>query len=97
MAGVILDAEGNLYGTATKGGGDGAGVVCKLDTAHQETVLYSFSKRGPSGGGPYGGVILDSAGNLSRKSAANLRSSGVAMTARLFPRRRASRRNWVLK
>jgi uncharacterized repeat protein (TIGR03803 family) len=62
-AGVISDSAGNLYGTASGGGAAGWGVVYKLDTAGQETVLYSF-KGGADGGKPYAGVISDSAGNL---------------------------------
>ena len=62
-AGVIGDAAGNLYGTATYGGASGAGVVYKLDAAGHETVLYSFTG-GIDGGGPEAGVIGDGAGNL---------------------------------
>jgi len=62
-AGVVLDSAGNLYGTTTGGGTGGGGVVFKLNTAGQETPLYSFTN-GTDGGYPYAGVILDSAGNL---------------------------------
>jgi uncharacterized repeat protein (TIGR03803 family) len=45
-AGLIMDKAGNLYGTTEFGGGPiiGAisGTVFKLDTAGNETVLYSF-------------------------------------------------------
>jgi uncharacterized repeat protein (TIGR03803 family) len=65
-AGVILDPEGNIYGTntvspATVGLGDG--LVFKLDPAGNETVLYAFTG-GTDGGYPNAGVIRDSAGNL---------------------------------
>jgi len=60
--GVVRDSAGNLYGTTSNGGGVD-GVVFKLDTAGQETVLHTFTG-GADGGVPYGGVILDSAGNL---------------------------------
>ncbi|MGC9948411.1 MAG: choice-of-anchor tandem repeat GloVer-containing protein [Bryobacteraceae bacterium] len=60
---VILDAAGNLYGTTTAGGVDGHGVVYKLDTAGQETVLHAFTG-GADGGSPYAGLIFDPAGNL---------------------------------
>jgi uncharacterized repeat protein (TIGR03803 family) len=66
-AGVIRDSAGNLYGTTSAGGaakaGGNAGVVFRVDTAGNETVLYSFTG-GADGGSPYGGVIRDSAGNL---------------------------------
>jgi uncharacterized repeat protein (TIGR03803 family) len=66
-AGVIRDSAGNLYGTASYGGqvgnSVGSGVVYKLDASGHETVLYNFTD-GADGTGPYGGVILDSAGNL---------------------------------
>jgi uncharacterized repeat protein (TIGR03803 family) len=63
QAGVIRDSEGNLYGTTAYGGIANAGVVYKLDTASQETVLYSFTGEA-DGFLPYAGVIRDSAGNL---------------------------------
>lgn len=69
LVGVVLDPAGNLYGTTQYGGyssacyGSGCGVVYKLDTAGQYTVLYSFS--GENDGGDYAsGLIPDPAGNL---------------------------------
>jgi uncharacterized repeat protein (TIGR03803 family) len=47
----------------TNEGGLGAGVVYKIDTVGQYTVLYTFTG-GADGGSPYAGVILDPAGNL---------------------------------
>ena len=61
FAGVIRDSAGNLYGTTTAGGASNSGVVYKVNTAGQETVLYSF---GAGGSFPYAGVIPDSAGNF---------------------------------
>ena len=61
--GVILDSKGNLYGTASWGGASGAGVLFKIDKSGNETTLYSFTG-GSDGGVPYGGLILDSSGNL---------------------------------
>jgi uncharacterized repeat protein (TIGR03803 family) len=62
-AGVTRDSAGNLYGTTQGGGTGNAGVVYKLDTTGQETVLYSFSG-GADGGYPDASVIQDSVGNL---------------------------------
>jgi uncharacterized repeat protein (TIGR03803 family) len=64
---VVLDAAGNVYGTAAYGaeGGCelvGCGVVFEIDTAGRFRVLHSFT--GQDGGIPFGGVILDAAGNL---------------------------------
>jgi len=60
-AALIQDSAGNLYGT-TSAGGSGLGVVFKLDTANNETVLHTFD--GPDGATPYGGLVRDGAGNL---------------------------------
>ena len=62
-AGVTRDAAGNLYGTTTYGGSPaGQGVVFKVDTNGNETVLYTFT--GKDGASPIAGVTRDSAGNL---------------------------------
>jgi len=62
LAGVILDAAGNVYGATTYGGTNNAGVAYKIDATGNETVLYSF-KGGRDGGAP-NNVILGPAGNL---------------------------------
>jgi uncharacterized repeat protein (TIGR03803 family) len=62
-SGVIIDSDGNLYGTTAYGGAAGSGVVYELDSTGHETVLYSFTG-GTDGGYPIDGVIRDSAGNL---------------------------------
>jgi uncharacterized repeat protein (TIGR03803 family) len=62
---VALDPLGNVYGATAYGGGgeSGAGTVFKVDPSGHETVLYSFNLNG-DGNAPYGGVVMDSAGNL---------------------------------
>lgn len=62
-AGLVMDKAGNLYGTTVEGGSSGNGTVFKLDTTNKETVLYSFTGKA-DGGNPYGGLIMDRAGNL---------------------------------
>lgn len=63
LAGLFRDSAGNLYGTTSYGGASGFGVVFKLDTSNNETVLYSFAG-GSDGANPYGGLVRDSAGNF---------------------------------
>jgi len=62
-AGVVEDKHGNFYGTTLQGGAFGFGTVYKLTPSGTETVLHSFAS-GSDGATPYGGVILDSKGNL---------------------------------
>jgi len=64
-AGLVLDAEGNLYGTTSEGGvgGSNGGTVFKVDTAGNETVLHTFE--GSDGWFPgFGSLLLDSQGNF---------------------------------
>lgn len=61
-AGVVRDAAGNLYGTTYSGGQANLGVVYKVDSAGQETVLHNFD--GAGGANPAYSLTMDSAGNL---------------------------------
>jgi len=67
LAGVIQDAEGNLYGTTSEGGNTscskGCGVVFELSKACKESILYSFTG-GSDGAYPLAGLIRDAGGNL---------------------------------
>lgn len=61
---LILDAKGNIYGTAETGGVDSFyGTVFKLRVSGHLTVLYGFTG-GEDGATPIGGLFRDSAGNL---------------------------------
>ncbi len=68
--GLIFDGAGNLYGTTISGGIHGFGTVFEMKPngsgGWTETVLRSFagSFHETEGANPYGGLILDSAGNL---------------------------------
>src|SRR5271169_4477749 len=68
-SGLIMDSHGNLYGTTFEGGvlscndGVGCGVVFEITATGAEKVLYSFAG-GVDGDRPYGGLILDTQGNL---------------------------------
>jgi uncharacterized repeat protein (TIGR03803 family) len=76
-AGLIMDAAGNLYGTAAGGGISNAGVVFRLAPDGTETVLYNFCTRIGCADGyfPSAGLIIDAAGNLygttSRRGSSN--------------------------
>ena len=63
---IILDAAGNLYGTAFQGGAKGYGVVFQLAPGSKggwlEKVLHSFGNS-PSAN-PVAGLVMDPAGNL---------------------------------
>jgi uncharacterized repeat protein (TIGR03803 family) len=71
-AGLIIDAQGNLYGTTDYGGKivactngfGGCGTVFELTPNGTKTVLYKF--KGPPGDGyvPAGNVIMDASGTL---------------------------------
>ena len=69
---LVLDSQGNLYGTTMLGGNagtvcaSGCGTVFRLALASsswQESVLYAFTG-GKDGAAPYAGLTIDSAGNL---------------------------------
>jgi uncharacterized repeat protein (TIGR03803 family) len=62
-AGLVRDAEGNLYGTTESGGTHNFGVVFKLDPLGNETVLHSFTG-GADGRFPVAGLLLDARGDL---------------------------------
>ncbi|MGA2373790.1 MAG: choice-of-anchor tandem repeat GloVer-containing protein [Candidatus Korobacteraceae bacterium] len=68
IAGVTMDAAGNLYGTTYYGGANDVGLVYKL--AHRGSgwvlsPLYSFQQgQGAGGFAPIGGVTFGSDGNL---------------------------------
>jgi len=68
---MVLDAQGNLYGTTYSGGisyydscNYGCGVVFELTVGGTETVLHAFSVQQYDGAFPNGGLLLDSQGNL---------------------------------
>ena len=66
-AGLIFDAQGNLYGTTVQGGTHGRGTAFELSPTAgggwTETVLYSFNNA-PDAANPYGGLVLDTAGSF---------------------------------
>ena len=72
-AGLVLDGNGNLWGTTLQGGGGaaevGAGVVFEISPVSSgwvETVLYAFCmvQFCPDGAAPHSSVAFDLGGNL---------------------------------
>ncbi|HEY2589234.1 MAG TPA: choice-of-anchor tandem repeat GloVer-containing protein, partial [Tepidisphaeraceae bacterium] len=64
LAGVYVDASGNLFGTTNGGGDNYHGTVFELDAAtHTITDLYGFDG-GANGANPYGRLVADASGNL---------------------------------
>jgi uncharacterized repeat protein (TIGR03803 family) len=64
---VVFDASGNIYGLS-QGGSGLNGTVFELTPAQDgtwdTTILYTFNNLGTTGADPFGGLILDSLGNL---------------------------------
>jgi uncharacterized repeat protein (TIGR03803 family) len=66
FSGVIIDSLGNLYGTTINGGVNSRGTVFELTpsgSGWNYSVIYNFQD-GAGGFQPYGGLIMDAAGNL---------------------------------
>jgi uncharacterized repeat protein (TIGR03803 family) len=66
FAGMVADADGNLFGTAFSGGNDNGTVfeVVKTATGYLSTPRILFTFDGPHGALPGAGLIIDAAGNL---------------------------------
>jgi uncharacterized repeat protein (TIGR03803 family) len=63
LASLIMDRNGNLYGTAASGGSGGGGTVFELTAQGSYQILYSFTG-GSDGSLPLASLTLDSQGNL---------------------------------
>lgn len=61
---LVPDPAGNLYGVTNEGGAFAFGIVFKVDSSNNESVLYSFSGTDGDGEVPGGGLVRDSEGNL---------------------------------
>ena len=67
FAQLIADASGNLYGTTYIGGTSSVGTVfeiAKTSTGYATTPTTLFSFNHTDGAYPYGGLLIDAAGNL---------------------------------
>lgn len=61
--GVVLDPQGNIYGTTVQGNPTGGGVVFKVDPTGSESVLFAF-QTDAEGVAPSADLTMDEAGNL---------------------------------
>jgi len=65
---LVLDANGNFYGTANEGGKGcalvkvGCGTAFKFDKTGKQVWVHSFN--GPRGSNPYAGLLLKKSGDL---------------------------------
>ena len=88
-AGVVMDSEGQLYGTTTYGGKYQNGTIYKLtrDKAGKwhENILYSFRDVG-DGGAPVAPVIVDSKGNLYGTAGGGGGTCSCGVVFKLAPR-----------
>lgn len=62
-AGLLIAANGDMYGTTIGGGTNLKGTVFKIDAAGHESVVYRF-QGGTDGGQPNSSLVQDAAGNL---------------------------------
>ncbi len=61
---LVLDKDGNIYGTTKEGGAYGGGTVFEITSAGAEKILYSFGSQSGDGLEPVAGLVFDTAGNL---------------------------------
>ncbi len=98
---LVLDSQGNLYGTTLLGGNagtactSGCGTVFQLSLSSsgwQQSVLYAFTG-GKDGATPYAGPTLDSDGNLYGTTSAG----GNFGSGTVFELTRGSSGSWTEK
>jgi hypothetical protein len=78
---LILNNDGDLYGTAGGGPSGDAGIIFRLRKdkagAWQKMTLYGFNSNGEFGSDPLGGLTFDSSGNLYGTTYSAARTSGL--------------------
>jgi uncharacterized repeat protein (TIGR03803 family) len=64
QATLVVNRQGNFYGTTLSGGASGGGTVFKLAPNRTKTIIHSFSGGNNDGDEPLAGVAMDKKGNL---------------------------------
>jgi uncharacterized repeat protein (TIGR03803 family) len=84
--GVILDAEGNVYGTTSEGGAADRGTVFELASGTwKETILHSFHVNTKDGTYPGAPLVFDANGNLYGTTQGGGSAGGYGTVFRLAP------------
>ncbi len=91
--GLVMDSQGNLFGTTTSGGQYNSGTVFELDASQGYALrtIHDFASAPLEGGGPDSTLVEDSNGNLYGTT----RYGGSVSGGTLFKLERAT--NWSLK
>ncbi|MGH9500743.1 MAG: choice-of-anchor tandem repeat GloVer-containing protein [Terriglobales bacterium] len=63
LSGLLVDSNGNVYGTTGGGGSANLGTVFRVSPTGKETVLHSFTGA-PDGAYPQSGLVADREGNV---------------------------------
>jgi uncharacterized repeat protein (TIGR03803 family) len=63
VGGLIQATDGNFYGMTPLGGTENSGVIFRIDSSGNETILWDFGGS-PDGETPYGSLLQASDGNL---------------------------------
>lgn len=91
-AGVVLDAHGNLYGTAAYGGAYGGGVAFELSAKGVYTIIHQFGSTSPDGALPLAPLTLDASGNLYGVTGGGFSGAASGIVFKLTP---GSVGNWT--
>jgi len=98
MYGVVMDAQGSVYGTTLQGGKSQSGIIYKLTREKtgrwKETILYDFPNAG-DGGAP-SNLVFDKKGNLYGTASGGGGTCDCGLVFKLAPSKNRTWRYTVL-